>query len=77
MFNVQFFIHCKSLALQSLPGRRLDVNMKILYTSDIHASDTHLSSMLLVAEREDVDGIIIGGDIVPHNLPNSFGRRAA
>lgn len=48
-------------------------DMKILYTSDIHASDTHLSSMLSVAEREGVDGILIGGDIVPHNLPNSFG----
>lgn len=45
--------------------------MKILYTSDIHASDTHFSSMLYVSEKEDVSGIIIGGDIVPHNLPNS------
>ncbi len=45
--------------------------MKILYTSDIHASDTHLFSMLSVAEREEVDCIIIGGDIVPHALPDS------
>jgi len=45
--------------------------MKLLYTSDIHASDSHLSSMLAVAETEDVDCIMIGGDIVPHNLPNS------
>ncbi len=47
--------------------------MKILYTSDIHASDAHLASMLSVAESEGVDCIIIGGDIVPHNLPNSVG----
>lgn len=46
--------------------------MKILYTSDIHASATHLSSMLSVADKEEVDCIIIGGDIVPHNLPNSL-----
>lgn len=47
--------------------------MKILFTSDIHASDTHLFSMFSVAQRENVDGIFIGGDLVPHNLPNSFG----
>jgi uncharacterized protein len=45
--------------------------MKILYTSDIHASDTHLFSLLSVAEKEEVDCMIIGGDIVPHNLPRS------
>jgi Icc-related predicted phosphoesterase len=45
--------------------------MKGLYTSDIHASDTHLFSMLSVAEAEEVDCIIIGGDIVPHNLPDT------
>jgi Icc-related predicted phosphoesterase len=44
--------------------------MKILYTSDIHASSTHLSSMLSVAEAEKADCIIIGGDIVPHSLPD-------
>ena len=43
--------------------------MKILYTSDIHASDTHLYSMLSIAENEQVDDIIIGGDIIPHALP--------
>jgi len=49
--------------------------MKILYTSDIHANDMHLFSMLSVAERETVDCIVIGGDIVPHNLPNAVGAR--
>ena len=48
--------------------------MKTLYTSDIHASPTHLSSMLSVAEKEKVDGIIIGGDIVPHHLPGASRR---
>lgn len=44
--------------------------MKILYTSDIHGSNTHLFSMLSIAEEEQVDCIIIGGDIVPHTLPD-------
>ncbi len=44
--------------------------MKILYTSDIHGSNTHLYSMLSIAEEEKVDCIIIGGDIVPHTLPD-------
>ena len=45
--------------------------MNILYTSDIHANSAHLFSMLSVAENEDVGCVIIGGDIVPHNLPDS------
>ncbi len=45
--------------------------MKVLYTSDIHTSRAHLYSMLLVAEKEKVDAVIIGGDIVPHRLPDS------
>jgi Icc-related predicted phosphoesterase len=40
-----------------------------LYTCDIHASDTHFFSMLSVAEKEGVDCIMIGGDMVPHYLP--------
>jgi Icc-related predicted phosphoesterase len=43
--------------------------MKVLYTSDIHASHTHLFSMLSVAEKEEVDCVIMGGDVVPHYLP--------
>jgi Icc-related predicted phosphoesterase len=43
--------------------------MKILFTSDIHASKKHLFSMLSTAESKAVDCIIIGGDIVPHALP--------
>jgi Icc-related predicted phosphoesterase len=45
--------------------------MKILYTSDIHAGKNHLASMLTVAKKASVDGIIIGGDIVPHHLPGT------
>lgn len=41
--------------------------MKALYTSDIHASDSHLYSMLSVTEKEMVDCLIIGGDIIPHS----------
>lgn len=47
--------------------------MKILYTSDIHASGAHLFSMLSTAQKKKADCIIIGGDIVPHHLPNSGG----
>ena len=42
--------------------------MKILYTSDIHASKDHLMSMLALAEKEVVDTLIIGGDLIPHRL---------
>jgi len=45
--------------------------MKILYTSDIHASDDHLFSLLKIAKEEEVESIIVGGDIIPHHLPNS------
>ncbi|MBW1836896.1 MAG: metallophosphoesterase [Deltaproteobacteria bacterium] len=45
--------------------------MKIFYTSDIHASGNHLFSMLSIAEDKTVDAIIIGGDIVPHHLPEA------
>ncbi|RLC14139.1 MAG: hypothetical protein DRI57_14930 [Deltaproteobacteria bacterium] len=47
--------------------------MKILFTSDIHANENHLFSMLLTAEKEKADAVIIGGDIVPHNLPHTDG----
>jgi Icc-related predicted phosphoesterase len=46
--------------------------MKILYTSDIHADPNHLFSMLKIAEVEMVEGLIIGGDLVPHHLPDEF-----
>ncbi len=46
--------------------------MKILYTSDIHAGSGHLSAMLQKAEASAVDVIIIGGDIVAHELPRAL-----
>ena len=45
--------------------------MKIIYASDIHANPEHLFSMLTIAEKEKVSGIIIGGDIIPHYLPDT------
>jgi Icc-related predicted phosphoesterase len=45
--------------------------MKIFYASDIHASSHHLFSLLSTADKEAVDTIIIGGDIVPHYLPDA------
>ncbi|MBN1849977.1 MAG: metallophosphoesterase [Deltaproteobacteria bacterium] len=50
--------------------------MKILFTSDIHASIAHLFSMLSIAEKEKVDTIIIGGDVIPHSLPDPAGMGA-
>ena len=49
-------------------------DMKLLYTSDIHASRRHLFAMLAAAEDHAVDSIIIGGDIVPHYLPEIEAR---
>ncbi len=45
--------------------------MRILYTSDIHVSENHLSAMLSAAARQRVDAIIIGGDLIPHGLPGT------
>ena len=45
--------------------------MKIIFTSDIHASHTHFSTLLRTAEKEQVDVMIIGGDIIPHYLPDA------
>ena len=42
--------------------------MKLLFTSDIHVSRMHLSTLLSVAKKNAVQCIIIGGDIVPHEL---------
>jgi Icc-related predicted phosphoesterase len=45
--------------------------MIVLYTSDIHAHPGHLQSLLDAAEREMVDAVIIGGDLIPHALPDT------
>jgi Icc-related predicted phosphoesterase len=46
-------------------------DMKVIFSSDIHASHTHFSALLRTAEKEQVDGMIIGGDIIPHYLPDA------
>ena len=45
--------------------------MKIIYASDIHANPEHFFSMLWIAEKEKVNGIVVGGDIIPHDLPDT------
>ncbi len=48
--------------------------MRFLFATDIHASHNHLFSMLEKAEMESVDAIAVGGDIVPHYLPDFANR---
>ena len=43
--------------------------MKILYTSDIHTSDNLLSDVLTQSEYHAVDAVIIGGDLIPRQIP--------
>lgn len=43
--------------------------MKILYTSDIHTSDNLLSDVLTQSEYHGVDAVIIGGDLIPRQIP--------
>lgn len=43
--------------------------MKILYSADIHADPRHLDAALAAALAENVDAVLIGGDIIPHHLP--------
>ena len=45
--------------------------MKILFTADIHVDSRHLSVLCDIAARQSVDGLIIGGDLIPHFLPRS------
>ena len=42
--------------------------MRIFYTTDIHASRDHLATLERKVAAEKVDVLIIGGDIVPHDL---------
>ncbi len=47
---------------------------RFLFASDIHASYDHLFSLLRKAEKKSVDAVVIGGDIVPHYLPDFGGK---
>jgi len=43
--------------------------MRLIFAADIHASPSHLNALLEAAQSAGADGIIVGGDIVPHHLP--------
>ncbi len=43
--------------------------MRLLFCTDIHASPNHLKTLLARVQSTPVDGVIVGGDIVPHYLP--------
>ena len=43
--------------------------MKLLFTADIHVDSRHLSALCDTAAGQSVDGLIIGGDLIPHFLP--------
>ncbi len=48
-------------------------DIRLLYTSDIHAHPDYLSAMLAAARGHGVDAVLVGGDIIPHHLPGTFG----
>lgn len=48
--------------------------MKILFTSDIHVDSRHLDTACDIAATQSVDGLIIGGDLIPHFLPRRSPR---
>jgi len=45
--------------------------MKILFAADIHAHSGHLEQLAQEALGRNIDVLIIGGDIVPHYLPQA------
>lgn len=45
--------------------------MRILFVADIHVNQDHLDHIIEAAIASDADALIIGGDIVPHYLPNA------
>lgn len=45
--------------------------MKILFTTDIHAHPSLLDQLCQETGRHRIDALIIGGDIVPHFLPQA------
>jgi len=45
--------------------------MRILFVADIHAHPTHLERLIQEALSRKIDVLIIGGDIVPHYLPQA------
>jgi len=47
--------------------------MRLIYTADIHASPNHLASLIEISLSNKAEGIIVGGDIIPHHLPQFSG----
>ncbi|MDA8138255.1 MAG: metallophosphoesterase [Desulfobacteraceae bacterium] len=47
--------------------------MRLIYTADIHAAPQHLAALIETAQSAMADAIIIGGDIIPHHLPQFSG----
>ncbi len=45
--------------------------MRILFAADIHVDPDHLDRLIEAALSSRADVLIIGGDIVPHYLPNA------
>lgn len=45
--------------------------MKIFFTSDIHTNPSLLEQLYRQVRRQDIEALIIGGDIVPHTLPQA------
>lgn len=48
--------------------------MRILFTSDIHAGPTLLAQLMDTVAAQRVAAVIIGGDLIPHHLPQPPGR---
>lgn len=45
--------------------------MRILFVADIHVNPDHLERLIDAVRDSNADVLIIGGDIVPHYLPNA------
>lgn len=45
--------------------------MRILFAADIHVNPDHLGKLIQVSLDRNADALIIGGDIVPHDLPGA------
>lgn len=48
-------------------------DLRFVFAADIHASNSHLASLLEKAVSVEADCLIIGGDLIPHYLPESYG----
>lgn len=45
--------------------------MRILFAADIHVNPGHLQRLIQLSIDRNVDALIMGGDIVPHDLPGA------